>query len=88
MAMPASNVITLVDRLRQPLSASMFVRPGDLIVVAATGAYCRSMASNYNHMMKPPVISVANGAARTILRRETEADLLALDVVEAPRIIK
>ena len=59
------------------------VAPGDLLVVPATGAYGRSMASNYNHQPRPGVISVANGAARTILRTETERDLLALDVVEA-----
>jgi diaminopimelate decarboxylase len=41
------------------------------------------MASNYNHQPRPGVISVVNGAARTILRTETERDLLALDVVEA-----
>ena len=64
------------------------VEPGDILAIPATGAYGRSMASNYNHMLKPAVICVANGAARTILRRETEADLLALDVVEAPRTIK
>ena len=64
------------------------IAPGDILAIPATGAYGRSMASNYNHMLKPAVISVANGAARTILRRETEADLLALDVVEAPRTIK
>ena len=64
------------------------IAPGDILAIPATGAYGRSMASNYNHMLKPAVISVANGSARTILRRETEADLLALDVVEAPRIIK
>jgi diaminopimelate decarboxylase len=59
------------------------IAPGDLLVVPATGAYGRSMASNYNHQPRPGVISVANGAARTILRTETERDLLALDVVEA-----
>jgi diaminopimelate decarboxylase len=64
------------------------IAPGDILAIPATGAYGRSMASNYNHMLKPAVISVANGSARTILRRETEADLLALDVVEAPRTIK
>ncbi|GIJ53208.1 diaminopimelate decarboxylase [Virgisporangium aurantiacum] len=56
------------------------VRPGDLLAVPGTGAYCRSMASNYNHVPRPPVIAVANGAARVIMRRETEDDLLALDV--------
>jgi diaminopimelate decarboxylase len=54
--------------------------PGDLLAVAATGAYCRSMASNYNHVLKPPVIAVRDGAARVIVRRETEDDLLALDL--------
>jgi diaminopimelate decarboxylase len=56
------------------------VRPGDLLAVPGTGAYCRSMASNYNHVPRPPVIAVANGEARVIVRRETEDDLLALDV--------
>ena len=56
------------------------VRPGDLLAVPGTGAYCRSMASNYNHVPRPPVIAVANGSARVIVRRETEDDLLALDV--------
>jgi diaminopimelate decarboxylase len=54
--------------------------PGDLVAVAATGAYCRSMASNYNHVPRPPVVAVRDGAARVLLRRETAEDLLALDV--------
>jgi diaminopimelate decarboxylase len=53
--------------------------PGDLIAVAATGAYCRSMASNYNHVPRPPVVAVRDGSASVLLRRETVADLLALD---------
>ncbi|MGA4839611.1 diaminopimelate decarboxylase [Streptomyces sp. G45] len=56
------------------------VAPGDLIAVPATGAYCRSMASNYNHALRPPVVAVKDGAARVIVRRETEEDLLRLDV--------
>lgn len=56
------------------------VQPGDLVAVPGTGAYCRSMASNYNHVPRPPVIAVADGRARVIVRRETEDDLLALDV--------
>jgi diaminopimelate decarboxylase len=57
------------------------VVPGDLIAVAATGAYCRSMASNYNHVPRPPVVAVAarGEGACVIVRRETEDDLLALD---------
>jgi diaminopimelate decarboxylase len=54
--------------------------PGDLLAVAATGAYCRSMASNYNLVPRPPVVAVRDGAATVIVRRETEDDLLALDV--------
>ncbi|ARX86426.1 MULTISPECIES: diaminopimelate decarboxylase [Streptomyces] len=54
--------------------------PGDLIAVPATGAYCRSMASNYNHALRPPVVAVHEGAGRLIMRRETEEDLLRLDV--------
>jgi diaminopimelate decarboxylase len=53
--------------------------PGDLVAVAATGAYCRSMASNYNHVPRPPVVAVRDGSARALLRRETSADLLLLD---------
>ena len=56
------------------------VQPGDLLAVPGTGAYCRSMASNYNHVPRPPVVAVRDGQARVIVRRETEADLLALDV--------
>ena len=54
--------------------------PGDLLAVPATGAYGRSMASNYNHVPRPPVVAVMDGKARVIVRRETEADLLRLDI--------
>ena len=56
------------------------IAPGDLLAVPATGAYGRSMASNYNHVPRPPVVAVLSGKARLILRRESEADLLGLDV--------
>ncbi|MFC6153783.1 diaminopimelate decarboxylase [Nocardioides yefusunii] len=56
------------------------VRPGDLLAVPATGAYCRSMASNYNHALRPPVVVVRDGSSRVIVRRETEEDLLATDM--------
>jgi diaminopimelate decarboxylase len=54
--------------------------PGDLLAVAATGAYCRSLASNYNHLPRPGVVAVRDGLAREIVRRETLDDLLRLDV--------
>jgi diaminopimelate decarboxylase len=56
------------------------IRPGDLIAVPGTGAYSRSMASNYNHVPRPPVVSVRDGVISTLVRRETVDDLLALDV--------
>jgi diaminopimelate decarboxylase len=55
------------------------VAPGDLLAVAATGAYCRSMASNYNFVLRPPVVAVRDGNAHIIVRRETIEDLLRLD---------
>lgn len=57
------------------------VRPGDTLAVAVTGAYCWSLSSNYNFVPRPPVVAVRGGEARTIVRGETEADLLALSVV-------
>ncbi|SFK52461.1 diaminopimelate decarboxylase [Cellulomonas sp. KH9] len=59
------------------------VRAGDLLAVAATGAYGRSMASNYNLLTRPPVVAVTAGESRVLVRRETVADLLALDVAES-----
>ena len=56
------------------------LRRGDLIAVPATGAYGRSMASNYNLVPRPPVVAVGDARSTVLVRRETEADLLALDV--------
>jgi diaminopimelate decarboxylase len=55
------------------------VDPGDLLAVPATGAYCWSLASNYNYLPRPAVVAVIDGHARVIVRGETEADLLARD---------
>ena len=52
----------------------------DVIAVAATGAYNRSMASNYNMVPRPAVVAVTDGSAELVLRRETLDDLLATDV--------
>ena len=54
--------------------------PGDLLAVAATGAYCYSMSSRYNLLCRPAVVAVQDGTARLILRRETVEDLLSLEV--------
>ncbi|KQP55758.1 diaminopimelate decarboxylase [Agreia sp. Leaf283] len=60
------------------------VTPGDLLAVPATGAYCWALASNYNIVGRPPVVAVANGEARLLIRGETEHDLLARDTGFAP----
>ena len=54
--------------------------PGDLLAVAATGAYCYSMASSYNRLPRPAVVAVADGTSRPLLRRETLDDLARLEV--------
>ena len=60
--------------------------PGDLVAVPATGAYCFSLASNYNYLARPAVVAVRDGVARVIVRGETEADLLSRDAfVNQPR---
>jgi diaminopimelate decarboxylase len=56
------------------------IGPGDLIAVPGTGAYCRALASTYNHVPRAAVVAVRDGAARLIVRRESEEDLLRLEV--------
>ena len=68
------------DILIREIELESDIVPGDLLATPATGAYGRSMATNYNHVPRPPVIAVKDGKARVILRRETEADLLGLDI--------
>lgn len=55
---------------------------GDLLAVYTTGAYCYSMASNYNHLGRPAVVFARGGKARCVLRRETPQDLLYLETEE------
>lgn len=57
------------------------VAPGDLLAMPTTGAYGYSMASNYNKVPRPAVVFVQGGEARLVVRRETEDDLVRLDVV-------
>ncbi len=53
---------------------------GDLLAVPATGAYCYTMANNYNGNRRIPVVFANDGHARVVVRRETWADLMARDV--------
>jgi diaminopimelate decarboxylase len=55
------------------------VNPNDLVAVAATGAYCHSLASNYNYVTRPAIVAVKAGNAQLILRAETEADMFVRD---------
>ena len=65
----------VVERVDLPADLA----PGDLLAVPSSGAYHRSMASNYNHVGRPPVLAVRDGQVRVLVRRETEDDLLRLD---------
>jgi diaminopimelate decarboxylase len=56
------------------------VQPGDVLAVAATGAYCYAMASNYNRLPRPPVVAVSEGSSTLIVRRETLDQVMATDV--------
>ena len=53
---------------------------GDLLAMPVTGAYGHSMGSNYNKVLRPPVVFVREGESRLVVRRETDADLLRCDV--------
>ena len=55
------------------------IGPSDLLAVAATGAYCHSLASNYNYLPRPAIVGVLNGESKLIMRAETEADMFARD---------
>jgi diaminopimelate decarboxylase len=55
-------------------------RPGDILVIPATGAYGHAMANNYNAVRRPPVVFCKDGDARLVVRRETYDDLTARDV--------
>ena len=55
---------------------------GDILAVPVTGAYGRTMASNYNQAPIPAVVAVSESGAHVMLRRQTIDDLLALDVSE------
>jgi len=65
-------------RERAPLPDD--VRSGDILAVAATGAYTASMASNYNRLTRPAAVLVSNGESRLLMRRETMDDVLSRDV--------
>jgi diaminopimelate decarboxylase len=68
------------DILVREASVPSDLRVGDILATPVTGAYGHSMGSNYNKVLRPPVVFVADGVARLVVRRETISDLLATDV--------
>jgi diaminopimelate decarboxylase len=70
-----SGDILIQDITLPPLEA------GDILALPAAGAYCLSMASNYNSSLKPPIVMVKEGKVRLIRRRETYQDLMQCDLV-------
>lgn len=68
------------DILVREASVPSDLRVGDILATPVTGAYGHSMGSNYNKVLRPPVVFVADGEARLVVRRETISDLLATDV--------
>ena len=68
------------DIVIRQISLAGDVGPGDILAVPATGAYGRSMASNYNHITRPAVVAVLDGKTRVIVRRESTEDLLSLEI--------
>jgi diaminopimelate decarboxylase len=56
------------------------VAPGDLVATPVTGAYGHAMANNYNGQPRPPIVFVANGEHRAVVRRETYEDLTRRDL--------
>jgi diaminopimelate decarboxylase len=68
------------DILIRDIELQEDIAPGDLIAIPATGAYGRSLASNYNHLPRPAVVAVKDGVARVIVKRESYLDLMAHDI--------
>lgn len=69
------------DLVRERASLPEDIRSGDLVAVAATGAYTATMASNYNRLPRPAAVLVREGESRLLMRRETFEDLTARDVL-------
>lgn len=83
---PRCEIVTLCGKHCESGDAVVVDMPlqkadlGDIVCVFGTGAYCSTMASNYNGQPRPAVVFVRDGAARVTTRRETYDDLLARDL--------
>jgi diaminopimelate decarboxylase len=83
---PRTEIVTLCGKHCESGDAVVIDMPlqsaevGDIACVFGTGAYCSTMASNYNGQPRPAVVFVRDGEARVVTRRETYADLMARDI--------
>ena len=84
---PRSRPVTVVGKHCE--SGDLLIRDGwvpadaavgDILATPVTGAYGHSMGSNYQKVQRPPVVFVANGDARLVVRRETLDDLVRFEV--------
>ena len=79
MSVPMKTIF-VDDKLVNDALVPADLAVGDILATPVTGAYGHSMGSNYNKVPRPAVVFVRDGEARLVVRRETEADLLATDV--------
>ena len=69
--------IAIIEKGKLPKSTEI----GDIVAVTTTGAYCYTMSSNYNRMMRPAVVFVKDGKAKVAVKRETLDDLIRNDEI-------
>lgn len=83
---PRTEIVTVAGKHCETgdlIARDVWIQPvetGDVLAVCATGAYCQSMSSNYNKQVRPGVVFVREGQARTVVRRETYDDLMRCDL--------
>lgn len=83
---PRTEIVTVCGKHCESGDAVALDRPlqhpdlGDILCVFGTGAYCHSMASNYNGQPRPGIVFVKDGEAKLVTRRETYADLMTCDL--------
>ena len=83
---PREEIVTLCGKHCESGDAVVIDMPmqhpdlGDIVAVFGTGAYCYTMASNYNGQPRPAIVFVKDGQARVTTRRETYEDLMSRDI--------
>ena len=83
---PRSETVTIGGKCCESgdlIGEAMPLQPAeedDILAVLATGAYNYSMASNYNRNPRAEIVMVRDGAARTVVKRETYEDIVRSDI--------